>query len=296
LAEVQLGGLADVPKNTVPVSIITGFLGSGKTTLLNYILTQHHGKRIAVIENEYGEIGIDDQLIADKFSDKEEIFQMNNGCICCTVRGDLIRTLGNLLEQSDKFDYIMIETTGLADPAPIIQTFFTVPEIGAKLRVDGVITVVDSKHLILHLDEKKPDRVENESVEQIAFADRVILNKVDLVTPEELQETKRRILEINKMVEIIPTKMSVVDLDKILNIRAFDLHKLIDLDPDFLIKDFVSDDHSHDEEDDHDHKEKKHDHEHKEHKEHKDHDHKEKKEHKDHEHKEKKRKKTNTNS
>jgi len=229
-----------------------------------------------VIENEFGEIGIDDALIQDKFADKEEIFLMNNGCICCTVRGDLIRTLGKLLEVADKFDYIMIETTGLADPAPVIQTFFTVPEIGSKLRVDGVITVVDAKHIIQHLDEVKPDGAENESVEQIAFADRVLLNKIDLVTPEELEECEDRIKELNRMVEVLRTKNSIVDLSKVLNIRAFDLDKLVNLDPNFLVV----------EEEEHSHKE---------HKEHKDKD-KEHKEHKEHEHKKKHKHDTNVTS
>jgi G3E family GTPase len=222
-------------KQTIPVTVITGFLGSGKTTLLNFILTKNHGKRIAVIENEYGEIGIDDLLIKDKFSGNEEIFLMNNGCICCTVRGDLIKTLGSLMEQSDKFDYILLETTGLADPAPIAQTFFTVPEIGSKLRMDGIITVCDAKHLLQHMDEKKPDGAVNESVEQVAFADRILLNKTDLVTKDELEYVHHRIRTINKVADIIPTQRSVLDIEKVLNIRAFDLDKITDVDPDFLL-------------------------------------------------------------
>jgi len=235
LAESQIGGVTSA-KNTMPVTIITGFLGSGKTTFLNYILTQNHGKRIAVIENEFGEIGIDDALVKDKFVGEEEIFQMNNGCICCTVRGDLIKALGALLEKSDKFDYIMIETTGLADPAPIVQTFFTVPEIGARLRVDGIITLVDSKHVIPHLEEKPAEGIVNEVEQQIAFADIVLLNKTDLVSPSELEEIKSRVQEVNKMVEIVPTQRSVVPLHKILNIRAFDLNKIIELDPQLLFR------------------------------------------------------------
>jgi len=223
-------------RNTVPVTIITGFLGSGKTTFLNYILTQNHGKRIAVIENEFGEVGIDDALVKDKFTGEEEIFQMNNGCICCTVRGDLIKALGALLERSDKFDYIMIETTGLADPAPIIQTFFTVPEIGAKLRVDGIVTLVDAKHVKTHLETKAVAGIVNEVEQQIAFADIILLNKTDLVSKEEIDDIKSTLQTINKLVEIIPTQRSVIPLAKILNIRAFDLSKIIDFDPKLLYR------------------------------------------------------------
>jgi G3E family GTPase len=136
----------------VPVTVVTGFLGSGKTTLVNYILSENHGKRIAVIENEFGEIGIDDALVIDA---EEEIFEMNNGCICCTVRGDLIRILGTLMKRRDKFDYILVETTGLADPAPVAQTFFVDEEIRAQLRLDAIVTVVDAKHLAIHLFEEK---------------------------------------------------------------------------------------------------------------------------------------------
>jgi len=234
LGESQIGGGSIKAKGTMPVTIITGFLGSGKTTFLNYILTQNHGKRIAVIENEFGEVGIDDALVKDKFTGEEEIFQMNNGCICCTVRGDLIRALGVLMEKTDKFDYIMIETTGLADPAPIVQTFFTVPEIGAKMRLDGIVTLVDAKHVIVRLDEKSDKGAVNEVEQQIAFADIVLLNKTDLVTTEEVEEVTGRIQEVNKMVEIFPTQRSVVPLNKILNIRAFDLNKITELDPQLL--------------------------------------------------------------
>jgi len=238
LTENQIGrgsALRNI-RNTVPVTIITGFLGSGKTTFLNYILTQNHGKRIAVIENEFGEVGIDDALVKDKFSGEEEIFQMNNGCICCTVRGDLIRALGALLEKSDKFDYIMIETTGLADPAPIVQTFFTVPEIGAKLRVDGIVTLVDAKHVKTHLEAKSVEGIVNEVEQQIAFADVLLLNKTDLVTPEEIEDIKSTLQNINKLVEIIPTQRSILPLAKILNIRAFDLSKIMDFDPKLLTR------------------------------------------------------------
>ena len=156
----------------IPVTVITGFLGSGKTTLLNHILTKNHGKKIAVIENEFGEIGIDDALVKKKFDTNEEIFEMNNGCICCTVRGDLVRILGKLIARPDRLDGVIIETTGMADPAPVAQTFFMDPAIEKNCQLDAIVTVVDACHIIQHLDEEKPEGAENEAVEQIVFADR----------------------------------------------------------------------------------------------------------------------------
>jgi len=209
----------------IPVTVITGFLGSGKTTLLNRILTENHGKRIAVIENEFGEIGVDHQLVIQS---DEEIFELNNGCICCRVRGDLIRILAKLRQRSQQFDKVLIETTGMADPGPVAQTFFTDAEVKESFALDGIVTVVDAKHVGLHFDDMREVR------EQIGFADVILLNKTDLVTPEELAKTEARIHKMNPVAKLHRTQNAVVDLDKVLNIGGFDLQRALELEPDFL--------------------------------------------------------------
>ena len=216
--------MSNATQDRVPVTVLTGFLGSGKTTLLNHILTANHGKRIAIIENEFGEVGIDQDLVIRA---EEEIFEMNNGCICCTVRGDLIRILGNLMKRKDKFDYIVVETTGMADPGPVAQTFFVDDEIGTKTRLDGIVTLVDAKHVHDHWDS---DEVKT----QIAFADVILLNKTDLVTPEEVDSLESRIKVMNAAAKVYRTRNSVVEMDRILNVGGFNLDRAMEVDPQFL--------------------------------------------------------------
>jgi G3E family GTPase len=215
--------MTEIP-DSVPVTLLTGYLGAGKTTLLNRILTYEHGKKVAVIVNEFGEVGIDNQLVIDA---DEEIFEMNNGCICCTVRGDLIRIIGNLMKRRDKFDHLVIETTGLADPAPVIQTFFMDEDVQAQTNLDSVVTVVDAKHIHQHWEAE-------EAQEQIAFADVVLLNKTDLVTPEALDELERRIRGMNAIAKIYRTRNAELEMEALLGIGAFDLNRALEIDPEFL--------------------------------------------------------------
>lgn len=208
----------------IPVTILTGFLGSGKTTLLNRILSENHGKKIAVIENEFGEVGVDNELVIDA---DEEIFEMNNGCICCTVRGDLIRILSRLTKRKDKLDMVLVETTGMANPAPVAQTFWVDDEVKEQFSLDAIITMVDAKHVKLHINDS------DECKEQIAFADIAILNKTDLVAENELDEIKTAIRNMNAMCEIYPAQNAEINLDKILGVHAFDLDKKVEINPKF---------------------------------------------------------------
>ncbi|MDC3958803.1 CobW family GTP-binding protein [Polyangium jinanense] len=209
----------------IPVTVLTGFLGAGKTTLLNRILTENHGRRIAVIENEFGEIGIDQALVIQA---DEEIFEMNNGCICCTVRGDLIRILESLAKRRDKFDRVIVETTGMADPGPVAQTFFVDEEVSEQFALDGIVTVVDAKHVALHLDES------DECKEQIAFGDVILLNKTDLVSSPELDRLEKRIRSMNAMAEVHRTVTASVPLDVVLDVGGFDLERALQKKPTFL--------------------------------------------------------------
>jgi len=221
----------------IPVTVLTGYLGAGKTTLLNRILSEPHGKKYAVIVNEFGEVGIDNDLIVGA---DEEVFEMNNGCICCTVRGDLIRVIGGLLKRAGGFDGILIETTGLADPGPVAQTFFVDADIAARAKLDSIVTVVDAKHLHLRLKDSK------EAQEQIAFADVILLNKTDLVSAAELAEVEGAIRAINRFARVVKTERCQVPLDQILGLGSFDLSAIMQHAPDFLAAHDEHEHHHHD--------------------------------------------------
>jgi G3E family GTPase len=241
-------------KHLIPVTVLTGYLGAGKTTLLNRILSEDHGRKYAVIVNEFGEIGIDNELILNA---DEELFEMNNGCICCTIRGDLIRTVHGLLAKGGDFDAIVVETTGLADPGPVAQTFFVDGYLRSKTALDSVTTVVDAKHVGLRLADSR------EAAEQIAFADQIVLNKTDLVSDDELKSVEARLRRLNPLAPIHRAERSKVSLDAILGRGGFDLDRIIGLEPDFLNPKHGEAGHVHDEHcdrDGHDHEE--HDHEH----------------------------------
>jgi G3E family GTPase len=227
-----------------PVTVLTGYLGAGKTTLLNRILTEDHGKRYAVIVNEFGEVGIDNDLVVGA---DEEVFEMNNGCVCCTVRGDLIRVLSGLMKRKGGFDAIVVETTGLADPGPVAQTFFVDDDVRARTQLDSVTTVVDAKHLPLRLADSR------EAVEQIAFADQIVLNKTDLVDDAGLKAVEAAIRRINPLAPIHRTTRSQVPLDAILGRGSFDLERITAIEPEFLNPAHGEPGHVHDEHCDHDH-------------------------------------------
>jgi G3E family GTPase len=241
----------------IPVTVLTGYLGAGKTTLLNRILSEDHGHRYAVIVNEFGEVGIDNELILNT---DEELFEMNNGCICCTVRGDLIRTMHGLLAKQGNFDAIIVETTGLADPGPVAQTFFVDHFLQARTILDSVTTVVDAKHILLRLADSR------EAVEQIAFADQIVLNKTELASDQELRAIEARLRKLNPLAPIHRAQRSNVALDKVLGRGGFDLERIVTLEPDFLGPAHGEAGHVHDEHCDHDHdgheEHAHHDHEH----------------------------------
>ncbi len=214
-----------IPDSRIPVTILTGYLGAGKTTLLNRILMENHGKRVVVIENEFGEVGVDNDLVLHS---EEEVFEMNNGCICCTVRGDLVRILERLLRKRQKFDRIVIETTGLADPSPVAQTFLLEDSLVGRFKVDAIVTVTDALHLTQHLDDGSP-----EAAQQVAFADRIILNKVDLVSDDDLNRVEQRIRDINPTAPMEKARDAMVPLDFVLDVDGFDLERAAELDPVF---------------------------------------------------------------
>ncbi|WP_029029425.1 CobW family GTP-binding protein [Salinarimonas rosea] len=217
--------MSDTSEGKIPVTVLTGYLGAGKTTLLNRILSEEHGKRYAVVVNEFGEVGIDNDLVVGA---DEEVFEMNNGCICCTVRGDLIRIMDGLMKRKGRFDAIIVETTGLADPAPVAQTFFVDQDVSDNARLDAVVTVADAKWL----SERLADAPEAKN--QVAFADVILLNKVDLVSPEQLADVESRIRAINPYAKLHRTERCAVPLDAVLGRNAFDLERILEIEPDFL--------------------------------------------------------------
>jgi len=249
--------MTDTASAKIPVTVLTGYLGAGKTTLLNRILTEDHGKRYAVIVNEFGEIGIDNDLVVGA---DEDVFEMNNGCVCCTVRGDLIRVVNGLMKRQrpgkPAFDAIIVETTGLADPGPVAQTFFVDDEVKAKTQLDSVTALVDAKHVMARLNDSKEAR------EQVAFADRIILNKTDLVDADELAGVESRLRALNPLAPITRAERANVPLDQVLGLHGFDLERITEVRPDFVNPPHGAEGHVHDENCGHDHAHDHHDHGH----------------------------------
>jgi len=257
-SEAAGGGsdFAEIPdSDKTPVTIVTGFLGSGKTTLVNYILKEQTKWKICVVENEFGEVSIDNDLVEENLAAREDIITMDNGCVCCSIRGDLVRTFGTLVQRRKDFDAIIIETTGMADPSPIVFTFNSNSLIQDNYRIDSVVCLVDAKHIDIHLDDKKPEGNINEAEHQVAFSDCIVINKTDLVTPDELESVIDRIRSMNSFAKIIRSERSRVPLDQILGISSFSLEKVVEIDPTLMDEDDAADD-----SDAHDHASHGHDH------------------------------------
>mmetsp|Transcript_8430 Transcript_8430/g.19535 ORF Transcript_8430/g.19535 Transcript_8430/m.19535 type:complete len:345 (+) Transcript_8430:60-1094(+) len=224
----------DDKPDTTPITVITGFLGAGKTTFVNYILKEQREWKICVLENEFGEVSIDDGLVAESLDTPEDLITMDNGCVCCSVRGDLVRTLGQLTKRRKEFDAILLETTGLADPAPIVYTVQTNPKMSEAYHIDSIVCLADAKHLNQHLDEKKPEGSVNEALQQVAFSDKILLNKIDLVTAQEKTALLARLKTINQFATILETERSRAPLGDILGLNSFSMESILNYDPSFF--------------------------------------------------------------